>query len=320
MQQSTKPLPLHITDFLDWLDVQKGLSSKTQENYSRFLNKFIIFLKINNLDKLKPHELTSEHIWSYQVYLARFASAKSPGQASPKKGLSKATQNYYLIALRSLLNYFAERDIVSLPAEKVKLARQKDEKPVRFLSLEQLKKLFEAPDTSKPAGLRDRAILETFFSTGMRISELVSLNREQIKFPDGDQDLELVIIGKGSKARTIYISQRALYWLKKYLDSREDNDKCLFVNYRSKKDSPMRLTPRSIEEIIKKYVIETGLPLNTTPHVMRHSFATDLLSQGVDIRILQEFLGHKSITATQIYTHVTSKKLREVHQKFHSLG
>lgn len=314
MQQSTKPLPSHIVDFLDWLDVQKGLSSKTQENYSRFLNKFIIFLKTNNLENLKPHELTPDHVWSYQVYLARqcFSSAKTP--------LKKATQNYYLIALRSLLNYFAERDIVSLPAEKVKLARRKDEKAVRFLTVDQLKKLFEAPDTSKPAGLRDRAILETFFSTGMRISELISLNREQIKFPPGDQDLELVIIGKGSKARTVYISQRALYWLKKYLDSREDDDKCLFVNYRARKDSPMRLTPRSIEEIIKKYVIETGLPLNTTPHVMRHSFATDLLNQGVDIRILQEFLGHKSITATQIYTHVTSKKLREVHKKFHSLG
>lgn len=317
MENSIKPLPQHLHDFLDWLEIEKGLSSKTQENYSRFLNKFLEWLKKNNLSDLKPHELTSKHVWGYRVYLSRYSA---PTRQFSGQGLKKTTQNYYLIALRQFLNYFAEHDINALPSEKVKLARQKEEKPVRFLNLEQIKKLFDAPDTNKPQGLRDRAILETFFSTGMRISELVALNREQIKFPSNNSDLELAIVGKGSKTRTVYVSARALDWIKKYLDTRQDKDKALFINYRGKKDAPLRLTPRSIEESLKNYVIKAGLPINTTPHVMRHSFATDLLGKGVDIRILQEFLGHKSITATQIYTHVTSKKLRDIHQKYHSFN
>ncbi|MCK4474187.1 tyrosine-type recombinase/integrase [Candidatus Parcubacteria bacterium] len=312
MNKNLKPIPSHLADFLDWLEIEKGLSSKSQENYARFLKRFLDWLKINNLENIKPHELSPEHIWKYRVFLSRQSHPKS---STP---LKKSTQNYYLIALRSLLNYFAERDILSLPAEKIKLARNKEERQVRFLNLEQLEKLFSVPNTSIIQGLRDRAILEVFFSTGMRIAELTALNRNQIKIKSGIEELELGIIGKGSKARTVYFSKRTLNWLNKYLKTRLDKDNALFINYRSKKGSPRRLTPRSIEKMIKKYAVQAGLPLNTTPHVMRHSFSTDLLNQGVDLRILQEFLGHKSIAATQIYAHVTSKKLREIHQKFHS--
>lgn len=312
MERSSKPIPYHIPDFLDWLEIEKGLSSKSQENYSRFLKKFLDWLKINKLENIKPHELTPEHIWKYRVFLSRQYLPKS------NKPLKKTTQNYYLISLRSLLNFFADRDIVSLPAEKIKLAKGKDERQVRFLTIEQLEKLFSAPDISKSQGLRDRAILEVLFSTGMRIAELVALNREQIKIRLGMKELELGIIGKGGRTRTVYFSERALYWLNKYLETRSDKEKALFINYRRKKNTPSRLTARSIEKITKKYTILSGLPLTTTPHVMRHSFATDLLTQGVDLRTIQEFLGHKSITATQIYTHVTSKKLREIHRKFHS--
>lgn len=312
MKKSQKPLPDHLSDFLDWLDIEKGLSSKSQENYNRFLKKFLDWLKLNNLEGLKPHELTTDHIWKYRVFLSRRYLPKT------KTPLKKTTQNYYLIALRSFLNYFADRDILSLPSEKIKLAKDRSEKQVSFLNLEQLEKLFSAPDTSKRQGLRDRAILEVLFSTGMRIAEIVSLNRDQIKLSPGIKELEVGIIGKGQKARTVYFSERALSWLSKYFKTRNDDEKALFINYRSKKEAPRRLTPRSIEKNMKKYVIMSGVPITITPHAMRHSFATDLLNQGVDLKILQEFLGHKNIAATQIYAHVTSKKLREVHRKFHS--
>ncbi len=311
MKRSNQPIPSYLNDFLDWLEIQKGLSSKTQENYARFLKKFLDWLKENKMEELKPHELSSDHIWDYRVFLSR-QSVSHLGRP-----LKKSTQNYYLIALRSLLNFFADKDILSLPAEKIELARDKGDKQIRFLDLEQLERLFSAPDISKIQGLRDRAILEILFSTGMRISELTSLNREQIKIKPNTIDLELSIIGKGGRMRTVYISERALSWLKKYLDLREDKEKALFVNHQIKKGVPKRLTNRSIEKSMKKYVIMAGLPLNTTPHVLRHSFSTDLLAQGVDIRILQEFLGHKNIAATQIYAHVTNKKLREIHRKFH---
>ena len=313
MEKSPKTIPHHLSDFLDWLEIEKGLSSKSQENYARFLKRFFDWLKMSSLENLKPHELTPEHIWKYRLFLSRQYLPKT------KQPLKKSTQNYYLIAFRSLLNYFADRDILSLPAEKIKLAKDKGERQVRFLNLEQLEKLFSTPDVSKIQGLRDRAILETLFSTGTRIAELTALNQEQIKIKLGMEELELSIVGKGGRIRTVYFSQRALFWLKKYLETRKEKEKALFINYRSKIRAPRRLTPRSIEKIIKKYAILAGLPLTTTPHVMRHSFATDLLNQGVDLRTIQEFLGHKSIAATQIYAHVTSKQLRDIHRKFHSL-
>lgn len=310
MNKSQKPLKDHLSDFLDWLEIEKGLSSKTQENYSRFLKKFLDWLEKNNLENIKPHELTSQHVWDYRAYLARKC-------VSNNKNLKKSTQNYYLIALRSLLSFFTERDIVSLPADKIKLAREKTERTVKFLSLEQLESLFRIPDTSNIQGIRDRAILEVFFSTGMRISELVSLDKEQIKIKKDTNDLEIVITGKGGKTRTVYFSKRSIEWLRKYLERRNDTYKPLFINLRSQSGASKRLTVRSIEKMVKKYALLAGLPNNITPHALRHTFATDLLSQGVDLRVVQEFLGHSSITATQIYTHVTNKRLRDIHKKFH---
>ncbi|MCG2808965.1 MAG: tyrosine-type recombinase/integrase [Candidatus Portnoybacteria bacterium] len=310
MKKSQKPLPQHLTDFLDWLDIEKGLSNKSQENYSRFLKKFLVWLKENNLDELKPHQLPPAHIWDYRVYLSR--QSKTP--------LKKSTQNYYLIALRSFLNFFADRDIITLPAEKIKLGKNKDEKKVHFLNLKQIKKLFSAPDISKINGLRDRTILEVLFSTGLRIAELISLNCEQIQINPLVKDLEIGIVGKGNRNRTVYFSERAMDWLKKYLNTRTDKDKALFINYYGKKNAPRRLTDRSIERSIKKYALKAGLSVDTTPHTIRHSFATDLLEKGVDLRMIQEFLGHRNIATTQIYTHVTNKRLRDVHRQFHSGG
>lgn len=317
MKKSQKPIPQHLNDFLDWLEIEKGLTSKSQENYARFLKRFLNWLQLNKLEDIKPHQLTPEHIWKYRAFLGRQYTLKKYA-SKEKKTLQKTTQSYYLIALRSLLNYFADRDIIALPAEKIKLPREKDTRVVNFLNLEQLEKLFSSPDTSKINGLRDRAILEALFSTGMRIAELVSLNREQIKPKPPTRDLEIVIVGKGGRPRTVYFSERAIFWLKKYLQTRKDKEKALFINYKNKKGTSRRLTPRSIQKSIKKYAIKVGLPLTTTPHVMRHSFSTDLLEQGVDLRTLQEFLGHKNITATQIYTHVTNRRLRDIHRKFHS--
>ncbi len=307
MNKSDKSIPQHISNFLDWLDIEKGLSNKSQENYSRFLNKFIRWLKENNLSELKPHQLSPAHIWNYRVYLSRHTNLK------------KSTQNYYLIALRALLNYFANQDIRALPAEKVKLSKDKGQKKIHFLTLEQIEKLLKTPQTNTQNGLRDRTILEILFSTGLRIAELVALNRDQVKIKPISlkSGLELGIVGKGNRPRTVFFSKRAVYWLRKYLKARQDNDKALFINYRKPTNSARRLTVRSIERIIKKYCLLSGLPLNTTPHTLRHSFATDLLSKGADLRDIQEFLGHSSIGTTQIYTHVTNKRLREVHQKYH---
>ncbi|OGZ63620.1 MAG: hypothetical protein A3A98_02755 [Candidatus Staskawiczbacteria bacterium RIFCSPLOWO2_01_FULL_40_39] len=314
MNQSNISIPKHINDFLDWIDIEKGLSSKTQENYRRFLEKFLVWLKKSKLDSLLPHQLTPEHIWDYRVYLSRHSPTHN------NQPLKKITQNYYLIALRSLLGYFVAKDILSIPPEKITLSRPDKEKTVKFLTLEQLQKLFLTPNTSTIQGLRDRAILETFFSTGMRISELTSLNREQIKIKPTTNDIELGIVGKGGRARTVYFSKSTVEWLKKYLDARDaqdDKEKALFINYSGRKSAPRRLTPRAIEKNLKKYIILTGLPITTTPHVLRHSFATDLLTQGVDLRVIQEFLGHKNILATQIYAHVTNKRLKDIHQRFH---
>jgi len=312
MQQSLKPIIDHNTDFLDWLDIEKGLSPKSQENYSRFIERFFYWLKISKLTGLKPHELTPDHIWQYRVFLSRQYPSKT------KKPLKRSTQNYYLIALRALLSYFSAKDIISLPSDKIKLSKEQKEKTVKFLNMDQLKRLLEAPNVFDNQGLRDRTILETLFSTGMRIAELVSLDKEQIKLKDNTDELEIGIIGKGSRPRTVYLSQRTIEWLAKYLQTRTDKEKPLFINYRTRKDASKRLTARAIEKIIKKYAISAGVPITTTPHVLRHTFATDLLNQGVDLRTVQEFLGHKSITATQIYTHVTNKRLRDIHKQFHS--
>lgn len=312
MEKSTKPIIKHLNDFLDYCDVEKGLRRNTQKNYSEYLNKFFGWLKFRNLEGLLPHQLTKEHIWEYRLYLSRRQDPKT------RKTLEKSTQNYYLIALRALLGYFVAKDIQSMPPDKIALPKgNKGPKTVKFLSIEQVEKLLTAIEPADDIRLRDRAILEAFFSTGLRIAELVALNREQFANIQNKKDFELGIIGKGGRPRTVFFSERALDWLKSYLKIRKDMEKPLFISFSFKKGSDRRLSARYIEELIKKYAILSGVPVSTTPHTLRHSYATDLLNKGVDIRTIQEFLGHKSIATTQIYTHVTNKQLRDIHRKFH---
>ncbi len=313
---STKPIIKYLSDFLDFCEIEKGLSVKTQENYTRFLKKFFVWLEEVRLASLTPADLTPDHIWKYKVFLSRRVDPKT------KKTLKKITQNSYLIALRSLLEFFVEKDIASLPPSKIKLAKDKGDKEIKFLKLEQLSRLMSAPDTSTIIGLRDHALLETLFSTGLRVAELAALSRDQVKIKDGMEDLEIAVVGKGAKIRTVYFSKRAVEALRDYLNKREDLDEALFINYRrgagkSLENDSRRLTVKSIEDIVKKYVIIAGLPVMATPHTLRHSFATDLLNQGVDLRTVQEFLGHSNIATTQIYTHVTNKQLRDIHKKVH---
>jgi len=291
MNKNEKPLSQHLNDFLDWIDVEKGLSSKTQENYERFLRKFFNWLKIKKLYNLKPHQLTPDHIWNYRLYLSRYINRK--GQS-----LKKTTQSYYLIALRALLSYFSAKDIQSLPADKIALPRaDKKEKTVKFLTLEQIEKLLLAPDVNTIIGLRDRAILEILFSTGLRIAELIALNRNQFVNIKDKKDLELAIIGKGDYPRTVYFSERALKWLKKYLETRKDKEKPLFIHYRARKDAEPRLTNRSIERGVKKYATMAGVPIFTTPHTLRHC-----LDPSTRIVLLD-----KIISARDLFFHQTSE-------------
>ncbi|MBI2633691.1 MAG: tyrosine-type recombinase/integrase [Parcubacteria group bacterium] len=313
-----KPLAKYLSDFLLYLEVEKGLSSTSVKNYSRFLQSFFNWLKEEKLTSLSPQDLTVDHIRSYRLYLSRIK-----GKSRRAQSLKLSTQSYYLIALRAFLAFFHEHDIPSLPTEKIKLPKLSRERLIKFLTLPQLEKLLLSPDTKKLVGLRDRAVLETFFSTGLRVSELVALDRkdleEPLKRPDV-KDIELSVVGKGGHPRTIYFSQRAVFWLRKYFEMRKDDDDALFVHFRARgdrNDETQRLSLRGVEMIVKKYARMIGLPL-VTPHVLRHTYATDLLSQGVDLRSIQEFLGHRNIATTQVYTHVTSKRLRDIHREFHS--
>ncbi len=317
MNKSTTPIIKHIGPFLDYCEVEKGLSPVSTRNYHNFLKMFVDWLKANKLENLKPHELTAEHIWNYRLYLSR---------KKDKRGqyIKKTTQNYYLIALRNLVSYFTERDIISLPAEKIKLPKLTDkDKAIKFLRFEQVEKLMSMPDLSTAEGLRDRAILESLFSTGMRVSELTSLNIRSFNLKNllngKYTDTELVISGKGGSVRTVYFSESALKCLANYLRTRKDMLPPLFINYKSDKDdNEHRLTSRSVERMVRKYTAMAGLPVDATPHTLRHSFATDLLTQGADMRSVQELLGHKNIVTTQIYTHVTNQRLKDIHKKFHS--
>ncbi|MEK7625690.1 MAG: tyrosine-type recombinase/integrase [Patescibacteria group bacterium] len=317
MDKPTKSLIKHIPDFLDYCEVEKGLSPVSSRNYHNFLKVFEGWLNHTGQPDLRPHELTSEHIWNYRLYLSR-------KQDSAGNFNKKTTQNYYLIALRNLLNFFAVRDIASLPAEKIKLPKLTDkDKAIKFLRFDQVEKMLSMPDLSTSEGKRDRAILEVLFSTGMRVSELTSLNIRMFNLNEllkqKITELELNISGKGGSIRVIFFSSRALKWLSGYLATRKDMLPPLFINYKKdKNDSEHRLTSRSIERMVRKYTAMAGLPVEATPHTLRHSFATDLLTHGADLRSVQELLGHKNIMTTQIYTHVTNPQLKNVHKKFHS--
>ncbi len=312
--KSRDPLPAHILPFLEYCEIEKGLSDNTQRNYEQYLKLFIGWLKKTKQSSLLPHQLTAKHIWDYRLYLAR--TYKTPiGEY-----LGKKSQNYYLIALRALLNFLADRDIDTLPSSKIKLAKQMGDHMVSFLEVRDVEKMFTVQNASTLAGLRDRAILELFFSSGMRVSELVALNADQLSFlsdNDRTRTYELSIVGKGKYVRTIFISPRAAEWLRTYLTARRDVYKPLFINLRSNNEDATRLSARAIQIMISRSAMLAGLSKKVTPHTLRHSYATDLLAHGADLRSVQELLGHKNVSTTQIYTHVTNKRLRDIHEKFH---
>lgn len=316
MQHSKTSIIKHISKFLEYCEVEKGLSSASIRNYQNFLKPFIEWCADHGHTHLKPQQLSPDHIWGYRLYLSRKHDSRG-------RIIKKTTQSYYLIALRNLLKYFADKDIAALPADKIKLPKLTDkDKAIKFLRFEHVEKLMEMPNINNPQGLRDRAILEILFSTGMRVAEATSLNIKQFDRQGLRRgtltEYELPISGKGGRTRTIYFSSRALSWLGRYLATRKDLSPALFVHYRADKSvSERRLTTRSVERIIKRYVHMAGLPVDATPHTLRHSFATDLLSQGADLRAVQELLGHKNIVTTQIYTHLTNPELRKAHRRFH---
>ena len=313
MNKSTKPLTKHVQDFLDYCEVEKGLSATTARNYRRFLQKFFVWLKKNDLAELLPKHLTEIHIWKYRMWLSRL-----PNQTrKAASGLHTSTQTRYLIALRALLGYFHEKDIPSLPTEKIKLPKDRRERQVKFLNLDQLEALLTSPDAKSITGLRDRAILETLFSTGLRVAELIALERKHLVGSQDKDDFEMSIVGKGNYPRTVYFSGRTLHWIHKYLAARDDHDQALFVRFKGPNSDSFRLGIRGVESLVQKYAKISGISILATPHTLRHSFATDLLNNGVDIRMVQEFLGHRNIGTTQVYTHVTSKRLRDIHREFH---
>jgi site-specific recombinase XerD len=299
-----------LEDFLEYLEIEKNCSRLTIRNYRHYLERFVAWYK-ENYSTLKLCDLDLDMLKKYRVYLARFVSEQN-------LPLKKITQNYHLIALRSWFKYLAKQDIETLSPEKIELPKA-ESRSLKFLTSEQVEQLLSMPSISGLAGLRDKAILETLFSTGLRVSELVKLNRDQLDF----KRKEFGVIGKGGRARVVFLSERAITWLKRYLEKREDNFKPVFLRFsggvtEANNGEKMRLTVRSVQRIVKKYVKKSKVPVNATVHTLRHSFATDLLSHGADLRSVQEMLGHKNIVTTQIYTHVTNSQLRQVHEKFHS--
>lgn len=306
----TTSLPQLIDDFFDYLEIERNCSKLTIRDYRHYLETFSNWLSSTLPGKsIKDLDLTI--IRKYRVFLANRAD---------KKGLTlkRVTQNYYIIALRSFLRFLIKNDHKTLEPSKIDLPKT-ESRSIKFLEREQIDRLTTACDTSKEEGLRDCSILELLFSTGLRVSELTNLNREQINL----ERREFGVIGKGGRARVVFISERAAQWLGRYLKKRKDTFKPLFIRYAGKvmtenNGEKMRLTARSVERIVKKYVRRARLPIDATVHTLRHSFATDLLMNGADIRSVQEMLGHKNISTTQIYTHVTNRQLREVHQAFHS--
>jgi site-specific recombinase XerD len=305
---SLEPL---VDDFLEYLEVERGRSSLTVREYRHYLKRFLDWLTANTA-VTSPADVGLELVRRYRLYLAHFRNRNG----AP---LQRITQTYHIIALRAFLRYLlVQRDIPTLSPDKIELPKQST-RSVAFLNSEQVERLLNSPKIEDEIGLRDKTILETLFSTGLRVSELVSLNRDQIDL----ERREFSVRGKGDKLRVVFLSDTAAHWLERYLRTRKDNFKPLFIRYSGKVDAKkdgekMRLTARSVEEIVSKYAKRCGLPMEVTPHTLRHSFATDLLIGGADLRSVQEMLGHESIRTTQVYTHVTNKHLKEVHQAFHS--
>lgn len=302
-----KKLAAYLRPFLEYLEIEKGRSPLTIRNYEFYLKRFIEWAK----DPLTT-DVGSETVRQFRLYLNRLED--------PHRGmLKKNTQNYHLIALRSFLKYLSRQDVESLAPEKIELAKQGSREP-SFLDATDLERLLDAPthsDASDILKARDRSILELFFSTGMRVSELANLKKDQINL----EREEFSVRGKGDKVRVVFLSHQARYWLKEYLAKREDTCPHMFIRHDRAKDTlkePGPITSRSIERLVRHYSAAAGIPKKVSPHTLRHSFATDLLMNGADIRSVQVMLGHSSITTTQVYTHVTNQQLKEVHHAFHA--
>jgi len=311
----------HIRSFLEYCEVTKNQSEKTIENYRHYLGRFQEFLEKNKTPDLPPKKITLKLINEYRLFLNRYETRQ--------KNLSVKTQNYHVISLRALLKYLTKNDIETLAPEKIELPKI-PERTVEVLDREELERLFNAVDPTDVRGARDLAILETLYSTGLRVSELANLDRDQIDL----KRREFMVRGKGSKPRIVFLSDNAVATITNYLKLRSDNAQPLFISFpRTSKtatpDTPAthttptdilktnRLSTVSIQSTVNKYTRKAGIIKKVTPHTLRHTYATQLLINGADIRSVQELLGHSSITTTQIYTHVTDKALREIHEKFH---
>lgn len=299
------PYSKAITDFLEYLEIEQGRSDKTIRNYHHYLERLSDFAGDIAITDIDP-----ELVRRWRLWLNRLGSDRADE-------LSKLTQNYHLIALRAFLKFCAKRDLPVMSADKIELAKVA-RKQINFLNTEEVERICSTPNTTTVSGLRDRAIIELLFSTGLRVSELVGLDREHINL----KRREFMVRGKGQKDRPIFVSLEAAEWIAKYLEKREDNLKPLFIST-SRRSAPdmsgnyKRLTVRSIQRIVAKNALLAGITKHVSPHSLRHSYATDLLMNGADLRSVQAMLGHANIATTQIYTHVTDPHLKAVHEKFH---
>lgn len=305
-----KDLQLLKRRFLEHLEIEKNCSRLTIRNYEHYLDVFIKYLIDSGKQIPMIDDLNAESVRKFRLYLSR--------QPGIKGEMKLITQGYYIISIRSFLKWLTKNDMKVLQPEKLDVPKIRDHN-LKFLDGQEVERLLSQPLNSGKSGFRDRAILELLFSTGLRVSELVSLNREQINL----NTREFGVVGKGGRSRIVFISNQATNWIDKYLKSRMDKLKPLFIrvlrpNEIALEDEKARLTVRSVQRLVKKYVRSANLPVAATPHTIRHSMATDLLLNGADIRSVQEILGHKNIATTQIYTHVTNARLREIHEKFHS--
>ncbi len=310
-QKPFSELDKYIQQFLEYLEIEKNSSKLTIRNYRLYLKRFDEWFS-KNYPGRGIQDIKIDMIRKYRLFLSNYADDKN-------MTLKRVTQSYYIIALRSFLKFLIRSDHETLSPDKIDLPKT-ESKSLKFLEKNHLNDLFAAVDVSKndEKALRDRAILEMLFSTGLRVSELSRLNRDQINF----DTREFGVIGKGGRARVVFLSDSASVWLGKYFEIRQDPFKPAFIRYSKEKSyendgEKMRLTPRSVERILNKYVRLARIPIKATPHTLRHSFATDLLYNGADLRSVQEMLGHKNISTTQIYTHVTNPQLKEIHRKFH---
>jgi site-specific recombinase XerD len=295
------------TDFLEYLEVEQNRSQKTIANYDHYLTRLLDFAG----EDIHIREIDAEFVRKWRLWLARLGTNVSDE-------LQKVTQNYHLIALRQFLRFCAKRDIEALPVDKIELPKLPARNKVTWLSEDELMRLFDQPDTTMVMGLRDRAILELLFSSGLRVSELVGLDKDHINL----KRREFMVRGKGQKDRPIFISMEAAEWVQRYLEKRDDNTRPLFIRYNGAKAVDLsgnfhRLTARSIQRLVARYALLAGITKHVSPHTLRHSFATDLIMNGADVRSVQAMLGHSNISTTQIYTHVTDPHLKQIHERFH---